>query len=71
MEIVRAVGAEPELAPVIANGTAGDACIVCVFWTCNSTVVGVARLVLPMVLDSVLESTTVVDNGAPFQRIAA
>ena len=35
MEIDRAAGGAPELAPVMASGTAVDDCIVCVFWTCN------------------------------------
>ena len=69
MEIERAAEG-PAFAPVMVSGTTWDDCIVCVFCTCSSTVVGVARLLLPTVLESVLESTTVVERGAPFQRMA-
>ena len=69
-EIVRGEG-EPEFAGAMTSGTACDDCIVCVFCTCNCTVAGAARLLPPIVLDSVLASTTVVVSAAPFQRMAA
>lgn len=61
----------PAFAPVMVTGTVFDDFFVCLSCTCSSTVVGVVRLPLPTVLDSVLESTTVVGSSAPFQRTAA
>jgi len=58
-------------AAAMTTGTACESCIVCVFWTCNWTVAGVVRLLLPIVPDNVLASTTVVVSAAPFQRMAA
>jgi hypothetical protein len=65
-------GEDPSvLGGAMTSGTAGDACMVCVFCTCSWTVAGLAMLLLPIVPDNVLASTEVVATGAPFQRMAA
>jgi hypothetical protein len=56
---------------VIVTGTDWDFCRVCVFWTCSWAVPGFARLLVTTVPDNVFASTAAVDNGAPFQRMAA
>jgi hypothetical protein len=65
------VKGESAFGAAMVTCTAGDSCIVCVFCTCNWAVPGLARLLLPIVPDNVLESTTAVVTRVPFQRIAA
>jgi hypothetical protein len=69
--MVSVVGVGVVLAGAITSGTACDAAIVCVFCTCNWTVLGVTRLLGPTVPDNVFASITVVATAVPFHRIAA